>query len=108
MLGLLAASGCASTGGPAKPAPPEPHVNPMRGQVVRINPESRYVVLECTVLPSEGEVITLYGVDRTSSRVRVTAQRTGRFVVADIMDGWPAQGDGFRGDGTTNNQQQRR
>jgi len=74
-----------------------PYIIPQHGRVVRINPEERYVILECTVLPIEGEVITLYRNNRVSGKVRAGRQSSGKFVAADIMEGDPITGDWFRG-----------
>jgi len=74
-----------------------PYIIPQHGQVVRINPEERYVILECTVLPIEGEVITLYRNKRISGKVRAGSQTSGKYVAADILEGEPMTGDWFRG-----------
>jgi len=74
-----------------------PYMIPQHGRVVRINPEERYVILECTVLPIEGEVITLYREKRISGKVRTGRQTSGKFIAADILEGDPMTGDWFRG-----------
>jgi hypothetical protein len=69
------------------------------GRVVRVNAAERYVVLECTFLPSAGEEITLFRDQerRVRSRVRVGTVGSGHWVAADILEGYPQPGDWFIG-----------
>ena len=88
--------GCASTS-PSYNKTFTPHVDPVHGRVVRINRSDRYVILTCTVLPFEGEQITLYRDKRPVARVRATRNRDRHFMVADLLEGAPLPGDWFRG-----------
>lgn len=90
---VLLSCGCRTEKQPG----PAPHLVPQHGKVVRINPVERYVILECTVLPIEGEVITLYRDKRISGKVRAGRQTSGRLMSADIIEGEPMAGDWFRG-----------
>jgi len=101
VISLTLGAGCAST----KPKAPEtgiinqPVAFDLYGRVVRVNEADRYVVLECTFLPSVGEEITLFRDQekRVRSRVRVATVGSGHWVAADILEGYPQPGDWFIG-----------
>ncbi len=100
VMALLAA-GCASNKPSIPVADPanQPQVHELHGKVVRVNENDGYVVLECTFLPSTGEELTVFR-DRDRqirSRVRVGSVSSGRWVVADIIEGRPMPGDWFIG-----------
>jgi hypothetical protein len=107
---VAALTGC-TTPPPAPPPPPprEPHIAPHYGHVSRINQIDGYVILECTYLPTTGEVITLYRDrnKRVSSRVRVNSNSSSHWVAADIVEGNPMIGDWFLGATEGPNNQQR-
>jgi hypothetical protein len=93
--------GCAH-GNPAKPATPvagseQPAApGPSFGQVIHVNREEQYVILECTALPSTGEVIKVYRNEEAVGRLRVTGPAYNVFVACDAVDGDVRQGDKVR------------
>jgi hypothetical protein len=65
-------------------------------EVLHVNPGYRYVILECTVLPREGEEAKVYRGDRVTAELKVSGYRRGPFVAADIVSGEPQRGDPVR------------
>lgn len=65
-------------------------------KVIRVNPRHRYVILECTVLPNEGEEAKVFRGDDEVAAVRMTRNRRGTLVAADILEGTPQPGDAVR------------
>ncbi|HMP89054.1 MAG TPA: hypothetical protein PJ991_02575 [Kiritimatiellia bacterium] len=92
----LITGGCATRSGVNK-APPalEPRIAASYGRVVRINPQDRYVILECNVLPDSGREIMLYRDQRAVGRVKIADYRSGNWVAADIINGTIMSGDWF-------------
>lgn len=97
-LGTSLLLGCAHTktvkAGAAE-TPPAP-AGPALGEVIHVNREQGYVILECTALPSTGEVIKVYRNQRDIGRVRVTGPVYNVFVACDALDGEVRQGDKVR------------
>ena len=97
---LLLAGGCATKGRPTPlDAAGKPVAVDFYGRVVRVNDADRYVVLECTFLPTAGEEITLFRdhEKRVRSRVRVGTVASMHWVAAEILEGYPQPGDWFIG-----------
>lgn len=97
-VGLVGA-GCGTPGpkqpeAPAVQTPPPP--GPSLGEVIHVNKEMRYVVLQCTALPSPGEEIRVFRGDQTVGRLRVTGPVHDVFVAADVVEGDMRQGDRIR------------
>jgi hypothetical protein len=101
-VALAFACGCSTTSTPAPESnlagPGSPYLVNQYGKVVRVNMADRYVILECAVLPKEGERITLLRGNEPVGVVRVTWHKAGRHAAADIEEGFPMTGDRFRGD----------
>ncbi|MBN1268642.1 MAG: hypothetical protein JXB04_03565 [Kiritimatiellae bacterium] len=100
-LACLLCAGCGTLRGRRAPAepPPEPQIITRvvpAASVIRVNPEHRYVILECTVLPNAGEEAKVYRGDDVVAELRVTERRRGSFVAADILSGVPRAGDAVR------------
>lgn len=93
VIAALVLAGCGTGGGLDRG--PAPRILPEHGKVVRVNVDQAYVVIECTVLPSEGEAITLYRNNEVCGKIRVLGQRSGNYAVAEISDGRPMVGDWF-------------
>ncbi len=96
---LALATGCASSRPPAEivepvaiALPDVPKV-PFSGTVIRVNDEFRYVVLQCTILPSIGEEAKVVRDTRTVGRVKVSGPTHLPFTVADILEGTVKAGD---------------
>lgn len=77
-------------------APPIP-----RGVVIRVNPDDRYVIAECSVLPPEGWEFPVYRKGKMSARIKATGHRRGVFLAADTVEGEPQAGDEFGVDEAT-------
>ena len=97
MVCALALSACATprdtTG---SETPDRPYLAPNFGRVVKVNDAAGYVILECAVLPNEGERITLIRGNKGAGIVRVSRIMSGRHAAADIEEGFPMEGDRFR------------
>jgi hypothetical protein len=97
-LVLLLGAGCSSPGpkaaatDPAAPVPPGPSV----GEIIHVNREMGYVVLNCTALPSTGEEIRVFRGEQPVGLVRVTGPVHDVFAAADIVNGELRQGDRIR------------
>ncbi|MBW7908136.1 MAG: hypothetical protein H3C50_04345 [Kiritimatiellae bacterium] len=92
LAGLLA--GCATTKAPVLfSAAPR-----LTGEIVRVNDRARYVVAECSVLPSPGEEATVMRGDQFVGRIRFSSQMRPPFAVADLLEGEPLAGDRWRVD----------
>lgn len=65
------------------------------GRVITVNLDARYLVVECAVLPKEGEELTLSRENSRSGRVRINRHISGNVAAADILEGSPAIGDSF-------------
>jgi len=63
------------------------------GVVLRVREPERWVVMECSVFPSPGQVVGLSRGGKAVARVRLTAHRRGPNVVAEIVEGLPKAGD---------------
>jgi hypothetical protein len=102
LAGLMAVlSGCATPGKPESPRPgPQPYFAAYHGRVVRYNPHERYVILECTRLPKEGENITLFRNNQSVAQVVAYGRPSGSWIAANVMDGTPVIGDWFMKDPT--------
>ena len=73
--------------------PPTRTVMLPTARVIRVNPTYRYVILECTVLPTEGEEARVYRKQDMVGTARITSRRHGPFVAAEILEGDPQRGD---------------
>jgi hypothetical protein len=97
----LLATGCSSPG-PAKPqaatapvaAPAAP--GPSLGEIIHVNRELGYVVVNCTALPSNGEELRVFRGEQPVGLVRVTGPVRDVFAGADIVEGEARQGDRLR------------
>jgi len=69
---------------------------PLRGEIVRADLELGYVLVDCGAPATEGAIGEVRRGQETVGRVRAAAQRRGRIVAADILDGQPRAGDGVR------------
>lgn len=95
----LLATGCASPGPDkvepsAATAPARP--GPSLGEVIHVNRELGYVVLNCTALPSIGEEIRVFRGEQPVGLVRVTGPVRDVMAAADIVEGEARQGDRIR------------
>jgi len=57
------------------------------GQILKVNKEHGYVVVQCVSLPSKGEGAIVYDGDRVVGRLQITGLINSPFVVADITEG---------------------
>lgn len=102
---LALACGTAACRSAAPPAAQAPAAPPAEGEpqtvikflpaatVIHVNGVHRYVIMECTALPSEGEEAIIYRGKSQVALVRIGAQRRQPFVAADILAGEPLPGD---------------
>ena len=86
------------TGGPA-PAGFGPSDEAF-AQVVRVNGERGFVILDCLVPPRDGEELAVWRGDERVGWIRVTARRRTPFVAADILAGTLRRGDLARSERT--------
>ncbi|MFH0909868.1 MAG: hypothetical protein V1929_14000 [bacterium] len=95
----LVGVGCSSPG-PTKAAAPTAAapvaLGPSVGEIIHVNREMLYVVLNCAALPSPGEEITVFRGEQPVGRVRVTGPVHDVFAAADIIEGDARQGDRIR------------
>jgi hypothetical protein len=101
LFGIVALAGCATSQAPPRnetPALDEPYLVYQYGRVVRVNLPQRFVVLECAVLPNEGQRFTLLRDQRPVAVVRVSRIMSGKHAAADIEEGSPTVGDWFMQD----------
>ena len=96
-MAIIACTGCASTQGLRDPLPPSPAplIATQFGEVVSVNRTDGYVVVECAVLPKEGEELTLYQGNGQTGRVKINRYISGSFAAADVLEGEPEKGDRF-------------
>ncbi len=106
ILTLLVA-GCATTPPGTLPTVNDsaPYLSPHYGRVVRVNVEDRYVILECSLLPNPGQLITLYRNKEQSGVVQVQIHRSGNHAAADVLEGFPMVGDWYVLTQTVSNKQ---
>lgn len=99
LIGITALTGCVSLKAPppASESPPlnEPYLVLQYGRVVRVNLADRFVVLECAVLPNEGQRFTLMRDQQPVAVVRVSHIMSGKHAAANIEEGSPAVGDWY-------------
>lgn len=71
-----------------KPAGPK---TMLVGIVEMVNPEQNYVLIRCEVLPDFGAGTELVAVDATGTetKLKLTPERKGRYLTADILSGQP-------------------
>jgi len=102
---LLAAGGCHLLPGHAKGHPAASVTNAppvvvtargVAGKVIRVNAGLRYVVVECVVLPRDGEEATVCRGEQAVGRVRFTAPFAPPFATADLIEGFVMAGDRVR------------
>ncbi len=95
----LATTGCSSPG-PQKVEPSAEAApvtaGPSLGEIIHVNRELGYVVLNCTALPTIGEEIRVFRGEHPVGRVRVTGPVRDVFAAADIVEGDARQGDRVR------------
>lgn len=93
-LCLLAASigGC-RTGGVASTSNPGDLQDEAFGQVVRVNAEQGFVILDCLAPPRPGEELAVWRGETKVAWVRATERRRPPFVAADVIAGEPRRGD---------------
>jgi hypothetical protein len=92
VLGLLLPS-CGLLKKKQKPAPTAPK-NALIGIVEMVNPEQSYVLIRCdqtSMLPAGTELVVVDPAGEESS-VRLTPERKGRYLTADIHSGQPKLG----------------
>lgn len=63
------------------------------GQVVRVNSELGFVILDCLVPPRPGEELAVWRGETKVAWVRATERRRPPFVAADVIAGEPRRGD---------------
>jgi hypothetical protein len=99
LIGITALAGCVTPKAPppsgASPPANEPYLVLQYGRVVRVNPPERFVVLECAVLPNEGQRFTLIRDQQPVAVVRVSNIMSGKHAAANIEEGSPAVGDWY-------------
>jgi hypothetical protein len=99
LLALLIAA-CSSTKKPPltpRPAPaPKPEERFFSGKVLRFNAEHAYVVVECAVLPRQGEEATVFRGESPVGRVRFGGKVSFPYATADLLSGSPMVGDRIR------------
>lgn len=101
--GCLLLAGCVTMKPPpppqsAEPALAEPYLVLQYGRVVRANAAERYVILECAVLPNEGQRFTLYREQQPVAVVRISNIKSGKHAAANVEEGAPRVGDWFMQD----------
>ena len=69
---------------------------PFSGVVIRVNDEFRYVVMQCTILPSIGEEAKVVRDGKIVGRIQVSGPTHSPFTVADILEGTVKTGDEAR------------
>ena len=104
-LSLLAADGCRLFPGHGKNrqasavtnAPPVVvTARGVAGKVIRVNAGVRYVVVECALLPRDGEEATVWRGAQAVGRVRFTAPFAPPYATADLIEGFVLAGDRVR------------
>lgn len=71
------------------------------GQVVRVNSELGFVILDCLVPPRPGEELAVWRGETKVAWVRATERRRPPFVAADVIAGEPRRGDVARAERVT-------
>lgn len=94
---ILLLAACATPQDSAVTDSEHPYVLNQFGRIVRADPTLDYVILECAVLPDQGETFTVYRNGKTIGTVMTSRHRSGRYVAAEILGGRPLVGDWFRG-----------
>ena len=93
-------NGPASTQSPKSRNQPEgPRaVFPVSGNIVSVNPELEFVVLEFlpSRMPSEGTEMSVFRNGKPIGKVRITKPRMNNLVTADLISGAAQQGDEVR------------
>lgn len=99
LLALLAAACSSAKSPPLTPRPmpaPKPEERFFSGKVLRYNAEHAYVVVECAVLPRQGEEATVFRGEIPVGRVRFGGKVSFPYATADLLSGSPAVGDRIR------------
>ena len=65
-------------------------------EVVKVNETEKYVILECTLLPSKDKEAKVYRDGHVVGLLRLTDLRQGPFMVADILSGEIKENDEVR------------
>jgi hypothetical protein len=92
---LLAGCGILKKGGKPKtsdkPAAPQGESMALIGIVEMVNPEQRYVLIRCQVLPNlpAGTELTAYDATGAASKLVLTPERKGVYLTADVKAGSP-------------------
>ena len=63
------------------------------GRVLHVNTNYNYVILRCGSLPSSEEEAKLWHGDVVVARLKISGSDRFPFVAADIIDGYPREGD---------------
>lgn len=63
------------------------------GEITAVNYAQGYVILQCIVLPSTGEVLKVYHGPKPIAELKVSKVARGEAAVAQIISGVPAKGD---------------
>ena len=63
------------------------------GQIVRVNQKHMYVLVQCEVLPTEGQEANVYSGENNVARIQISGPHKKPFMAADILAGAPRVGD---------------
>jgi hypothetical protein len=93
LLAVLAATACRTPRPPDPPGVPASVEDHYLGEIVKVQPELRYVVVQCPRLPKAGRTATVWRDGKSVAVIRFDGPSRAPFHTADIEQGQPRDGD---------------